>query len=280
MNRRKRTLTIVLLLLLLIVPPLWITYREYRQARLDYALIEAIRADDEKQALKALSEGANGESRDHWEPPMFREKLYQLLNRFKQRTTTTADEHLPALLMLYEQFPRMIRTSTGAVVVKGTLRFSQPKPSIIRALLEHGANVNDRDEDGQSALSYAVCFHEYDVVRLLLESGSDPNLADVNGWTPLMFAVMREDANSAELLLQHGAKIDTEDNYRATALMYAAWERNVDICHLLLAHGAKVGVKDSHGETVLDITRDGLSFLPSNSKACQIIALLHSYGAK
>lgn len=36
MNRKKRTLAITLLVLfLLLVPSVWITYREYRQAKLD-----------------------------------------------------------------------------------------------------------------------------------------------------------------------------------------------------------------------------------------------------
>src|SRR5580658_8758240 len=74
MERRKRRIGIVLLLLfVLIVPPVWSVYREFRQARLDHALIQAIKAGNNQKALEALAEGASGEARDTGELPTFRE---------------------------------------------------------------------------------------------------------------------------------------------------------------------------------------------------------------
>src|SRR5579863_6583607 len=108
MNRRKRTIGIALLLLfVLIVPPVWITYREYRQAKLDHALIAAIKAGDDQKALEALAEGANGEALDTCKPPTFREVLFHLFNHFQHPNPPASnpsdeDVHLSALLLLYQ----------------------------------------------------------------------------------------------------------------------------------------------------------------------------------
>jgi ankyrin repeat protein len=52
----------------------------------------------------------------------------------------------------------------------------------VRALLEHGANVNDVvPRDGTSALNVAVVNAFYEVASVLVEHGADPNLPDARG---------------------------------------------------------------------------------------------------
>ena len=53
-----------------------------------------------------------------------------------------------------------------------------------RALLDAGADVNERLPDGTSALVVAVMNAHYELAALLLDRGADPN-ADAQGWTAL-----------------------------------------------------------------------------------------------
>jgi ankyrin repeat protein len=82
---------------------------------------------------------------------------------------------------------------------KGTL------PSV-RCLVDNGADVNARDEDGATALELAVSGGHWEVVKWLLDKGADVNTRDRFGKTPLTMAASRGLLQIAELLKRHGAK--------------------------------------------------------------------------
>lgn len=251
--RRKRTLAITLLfLLLLFIPPVWFTYREYRQARLDHALIAAIKAGDDQKALEALAEGASGEARDTGEPPTFRETLLHLWERLlhpaTQQSIPNADvEHLPALLLLD-------RVAFEKVTERQAIA---PNPAVVRSLLAHGAQVNDRDIQDNNPLWYATFFTNTDAVRLLLERRADveassrglmPPYVFPSRWrtderTPLIWAATWGRPDVVCLLLEHGAKVSPKDGYGRTAFDYAQRHRedpdSRKIAALLRQHGAK-----------------------------------------
>lgn len=73
-----------------------------------------------------------------------------------------------------------------------------------RMLLEAGADVNDADAWGVSALAYAAHSGFGDLVELLLARGADPNAAGA-GFAPLHIAILRRDAGMAAALLAKGA---------------------------------------------------------------------------
>ncbi|MGE3809639.1 MAG: ankyrin repeat domain-containing protein, partial [Gemmataceae bacterium] len=61
----------------------------------------------------------------------------------------------------------------------------QDDPDYVRALIAHGADVNDRHWWGRAALHFACKAGFVRTVRVLLEAGADPNLRDEAGETPL-----------------------------------------------------------------------------------------------
>ncbi|MEM7254111.1 MAG: ankyrin repeat domain-containing protein [Pseudomonadota bacterium] len=82
--------------------------------------------------------------------------------------------------------------------------------NICRALLDAGADVNDRDreESGMTPLHHAaewgspVCL---ELVDLLLRAGGDINCLDEQGWTPLDYARDRERSDMVSHLTMRGA---------------------------------------------------------------------------
>jgi ankyrin repeat protein len=57
------------------------------------------------------------------------------------------------------------------------------------ALADVGADLDQRDPDGTTALILAIINAHYDAAALLLERGADPNVADVQGMTPFYAAI-------------------------------------------------------------------------------------------
>ena len=58
------------------------------------------------------------------------------------------------------------------------------RPAVMQLLIEHGADVNVRDKDGNSALMWAVSSGLDDVAKLLVRHRADLTLANNEGTTP------------------------------------------------------------------------------------------------
>jgi hypothetical protein len=115
---------------------------------------------------------------------------------------------------------------------------------VIRILIEYNpANINAREtENGSTPLLWALeggCFEDVSVVRLLLEHGADINAQNHSGWTPLHWASFNGVLEVVRLLLKHGAEVGAKDNDGKTALQFAAEEGREKVVELLREHGAK-----------------------------------------
>ena len=269
MNRKKRSLAIVSVFFVLLGLLFWRVYRQYEQERKDQALITAIKAEDTPRALELLAEGADGNSRDTGEAPSFGQVLRRFLNRLRHPGSSPVrqpdtEEHLTALLLLYHRYEP---------VLAGRNERPGPELSLIRALLEHHAQVNDRDVAGRSPLWWACRFSGVDAVRLLLERRADTEAAGPLGQKPIIEAC--ENPEATRVLLEHGARIEATDDCKRTTLMYAAMLNHTDVVQLLLQHGAKVSSGDANGETALDHIKNR-----SDPESRKIAALLRQYGAK
>ena len=77
-----------------------------------------------------------------------------------------------------------------------------------KLLIGAGANVNDADAWGLSALVLAAHSGYTDLVAFLLDRGADPNAAKA-GFTALHAAIMRRDETMVAALLGHGADSNT-----------------------------------------------------------------------
>jgi ankyrin repeat protein len=73
-------------------------------------------------------------------------------------------------------------------------------------LIERNAPLDELDDEGVSALHYAVLSDMTRLVELLLAHGTNPNIAaNGTGITPLAIAALEKNMNIAALLMQYGA---------------------------------------------------------------------------
>jgi hypothetical protein len=123
----------------------------------------------------------------------------------------------------------------------------------LNSLLEGGADVNERDTCGFTALEWAVRFGHLDIVKIFLANGADIHARNYDiGCPPLTWAATKGHIEIAEVLLEAGAYVNLECMLSGEgALSAAAKEGNTDILRALLDRGADVNGKNKLGETAL-----------------------------
>ncbi|MFA5160846.1 MAG: ankyrin repeat domain-containing protein [Elusimicrobiales bacterium] len=119
-------------------------------------------------------------------------------------------------------------------------------------LLKRGANINDRDKEGQGAALFAAATNKTaERLALALDKGADPNAASKNGLTPMMAALQRGKADFVKLLQARGGKSNSSRDGKKTPLMCAAAGGNINLIESLLAAGADINEADKEGNTAL-----------------------------
>ncbi|MFC1850210.1 ankyrin repeat domain-containing protein [candidate division CSSED10-310 bacterium] len=87
----------------------------------------------------------------------------------------------------------------------------QDHSDIALLLIETGAEVNAKGDEGRTPLHYAALFGNVKTAKMLIDSGAELDLKDDSGHTPILLAARgRETANHhiIQLLLEHGAFVD------------------------------------------------------------------------
>ena len=161
---------------------------------------------------------------------------------------------------------------------------------IMRLLLEKGAQVNACDKEHCTPLMIASKNSHVNVVKLLIEREADLALQDQDGKTAIHYAVEKDyrDCNSDEILsclIENGADVNVRSNDDCTPLMVGSRHNcHIDLLKLLVKHGAQIDLQDDDGNTALHYAcypesstvfytlRDlGATFLENN---CRLTSLL------
>lgn len=125
---------------------------------------------------------------------------------------------------------------------------------IVRALISGGADVNQADSRGMSALHYASYSTIDDPIMLitsLVEAGADIDALNDEEITPLLIAAMRGTTEIARLLVDAGADIEALTDYGETPLSVAVEQNHPEFVALMISAGAELNLTNRFGRTLL-----------------------------
>jgi len=117
-----------------------------------------------------------------------------------------------------------------------------------RTLLEAGADVNIKDEDGGMPMSYAT-LGERELFALLIGSGG--KISKTAASAALLTACQEGDVKLVGELIGRGANVNKRDKKRTPCILWAAAEGRTEILQLLLDAGADPNLVGQEGITAL-----------------------------
>jgi uncharacterized protein len=121
----------------------------------------------------------------------------------------------------------------------------------LRALLQKGANVNEAEGDGSTALHWASYKDDLQAADLLIKAGANVNVSNDLGATPLWTASQNGSEGMVKRLLDAGAKPNLPLLSGETSLMVASRTGNPVVVEMLIAKGANVNASGTRKQTAL-----------------------------
>ena len=96
---------------------------------------------------------------------------------------------------------------------------------IVEALIQAGADLNHRDENGYSMLDIACIQGRDEIVAMLLDKGADPAAAGPDGWAPIQRAANGQSPRyeaALKMIIEHDKKLASYvDSHGVPIILYA-----------------------------------------------------------
>ncbi|EAX92081.1 hypothetical protein TVAG_273940 [Trichomonas vaginalis G3] len=116
-------------------------------------------------------------------------------------------------------------------------------PSLCEYFLSLGADVYDKNSDGDTALHIAAYYDFKELAQLLISRRAPINAKNNDKRSPLHYAAYFNSKETAKLLISRRANVNAKDEYGETPLHIAAYYNSKEVAELLTSHRAVIDEK-------------------------------------
>jgi len=245
---------------------------EATDERGDTPLLVAVGNHNIEMVKLLLEKGADVSARNNYEETALTEAARSMdpeLLRIILSLNPDVKEKNTALLEAAQSAPAVLQMADAPAMPGGhdaqaAAVVESPWVTSVRLLLDSGADVETRDEEGDTPLMRAASHGQTEIFKLLLERGAKTKIRDTQGMTPLIaaacacaVATMNSTYDIMKILLEKGADVNARTRDGRTALMMAAGSPDdAASLKLLLTHGADPMAKNDQGKTALKFATD------------------------
>jgi ankyrin repeat protein len=118
-----------------------------------------------------------------------------------------------------------------------------------RLLLDHGADPNSTDHYGNISLHWSIANRV--IAHMLVTCGAEIDKRNNQGQSALVWSTLADQVDVVKTLTDLGADVNAKDGFGCTALHAAALRGNDTIVQILLKHKADPNIRDKDGWTPL-----------------------------
>ena len=115
----------------------------------------------------------------------------------------------------------------------------QDNTELSRVLIEGGADINTKNNDGNTPLLLSIIQNNTEISRLLIEKGADIYAKNNNDSTPLLASTIKNNTEISRLLIERGADVNAKNKNGITPLYLAIKKNNSEIIQFLINNGVK-----------------------------------------
>lgn len=121
-------------------------------------------------------------------------------------------------------------------------------PSSLKVFLSYGINPNTENDNSQTLMQKAISKNNLEIATILKENGADVNYKDNKGNSPIFYA---KNADTINWLINNEAKINIQNNKRQTVIHQTVINKDSDLLKEFLKHNPDINLQDENNLTPL-----------------------------